>query len=58
MFKQMERNRGFGVTLEQVHEWTEDCETVIGAAMKSFMRKERRRFGGGEYRERSALVAE
>ena len=41
MFKQMERNRGFGVTLEQVHEWTEDCETVIGAAMKSFMRKER-----------------
>ena len=41
MFKQMERNRGFGVTLEQVHEWIEDCETVIGTAMKSFVRKER-----------------
>ena len=29
------------MTLEQVHEWIEDCETVIGTAMKSFVRKER-----------------
>ena len=55
MFKTMNET-GVCVTLEQVHEWTEDCETVIGAAMKSFAGKERRRFGGGKYRD--DLVAE
>ena len=40
-FRKMEQKRGFGVTLEHVKEWIEDCEIVIGSEMKSYMRKER-----------------
>ena len=38
-FRNMERKRGFGVTLEHIKEWIEDCEVVMNAAMKSYMRK-------------------
>ena len=40
-FRKMEQKRGFGVTLEHVKEWIEDCEIVIGSEMKSYVRKER-----------------
>ena len=62
-FRKMERKRGFGVTLEHIKEWIEDCEVVMNAAMKSYMRKEREeglmeeRNASGSKIERSASMA-
>jgi len=62
-FRNMERKRGFGVTLEHIKEWIEDCEVVMNAAMKSYMRKEREeglmeeRNASGSKIERSASMA-
>ena len=61
-FRNMERKRGFGVTLEHIKEWIEDCEVVMNAAMKSYMRKEREeglmeeRDASGSKIERSASM--